>query len=224
MYPPRPCGRRAGGARRAGRLVRSRRRAPRAGAARGSRARLRPAARATFPPSTSSGIGTEDGPEVSTSGAACGLSGAAARAVVPPFPPEPRCPPPRLGRRIVVVPASDRAPPGELPAQRRLQRARDDVLGVGVVADVVRDRVDRLLVAVERIEAVDAAVVEPVGEHLLAARVVAALRGSWTSAATALRASASSATNVRRRRGGVTNEISRGGGRKPRARESPDAG
>ena len=57
----------------------------------------------------------------------------------------------------------------ELAAQRALQRAGDDVLGVGVVPDVVGDRVDRLLVAVQRVEAVDAAVVEPVAEHLLSA-------------------------------------------------------
>ncbi len=119
-----------------------------------------------MPPSTSRGIGTEDGPDVSTSGAACGLS------PEPPFRPSRRS---RRSRCLRPVRGSSsfgvgsRPAGGEVAAQRRLERARDDVLGVGVVAEVVRDRVDRLLVAVERIEAVDAAVVEPVGEHLLAA-------------------------------------------------------
>ena len=56
----------------------------------------------------------------------------------------------------------------EVAVQSGLQRAGDDVLGVRVRADVRRYRVDRLLVAVVRVEAVDAPVVEPVAKHLLA--------------------------------------------------------
>ena len=71
--------------------------------------------------------------------------------------------------RIVVSRCRVSPARSELAAQRRLQRAGDDVLRVRVVAEVVGDRVDRLLVAVERVEAVDAPVVEPVPEHLLPA-------------------------------------------------------
>src|SRR5207245_7273795 len=57
----------------------------------------------------------------------------------------------------------------ESPVQGLLERAVDDVGRVRVVSDVRRDRVDRLLVAVQRIDAVDAPVVEPVRDDLLAA-------------------------------------------------------
>ena len=54
------------------------------------------------------------------------------------------------------------------PAPARLPHGlRDHVLGVGVVADLRRNGCDRFLVAVKRVEAVDATVVEPVREHLL---------------------------------------------------------
>ena len=71
--------------------------------------------------------------------------------------------------RIVVAGRRIAPTRGEVAAERGLECTGDDVLGIGVVAEVVRDRVDGLLVAVEWIEAVDSAVVEPVGEHLLAA-------------------------------------------------------
>ena len=144
------------------------------------------------------GPGRTTGPDVSTSGRGLRrVADAAVRSVVVrrplPFPPW-------FVPSSVEPSASDRTRPGSrLAAQRSLQRARDDVLGVDVVAEVVRDRVDRLLVAVERVEAVDAPVVVPVGEHLLAAlrrRVRRAL--AIESAATALRTSTRATRNVRR--------------------------
>ena len=124
-----------------------------------------PAARSAtdMPPSTRRGIGTDDGPRrvdvrrrlrVAAPGASVSTR-AAAR--------------PAPGSRAVagcrILPAGC-----EMAVEGGLQRARDDVLGVRVRADVRRDCVDRLLVAVVRVEAVDAAVVEPVAEHLLATR------------------------------------------------------
>ena len=118
-----------------------------------------------MPPSTRRGIGTDDGPEVSTSGAACGS----------PLPPDLRFHPSRRSPPFpdpeLPSPGVGSFPPGaRWPSRADCKRARDDVLGVRVRADVRRDRVDRLLVAVVRVEAVDAPVVEPVAEHLLAAR------------------------------------------------------
>ncbi len=116
-----------------------------------------------MPARTSSGIGTDDGLDVSTSGRCLWIARIAwitrvdgARWIT------------RL--RPVVARSGVGASGDELASERALQRPRDDVLGVRVVADVVGDRVDRLLVAVQRVEAVDAAVVEPVVEHLLSAR------------------------------------------------------
>ena len=72
----------------------------------------------------------------------------------------PRSEPPRiLGRRRV-----------RLRSSRTGQGPSDHVGGVGVVAEVRGQGRDRILVARERIHAIDAAVVEPVGENRRAAR------------------------------------------------------
>ena len=60
-------------------------------------------------------------------------------------------------------------PSGKPPASRGLERPRDDLLRVGVVANVGRDGVYRVFVAGEVVEAIDASVVEPVGQNRLAA-------------------------------------------------------
>ena len=86
-------------------------------------------------------------------------------------------PPLGCADRRCRLPGSDPRRPGvELAAQGALERTRDDLLGVRVVPQVGRDRVDRLLVAVQWVEPVDAAVVEPVREHLLPARAWLRLR------------------------------------------------
>jgi len=54
-------------------------------------------------------------------------------------------------------------------ANGALERALDDVGRVGVVADVRRQVVERLLVAGQPIEVVDAPVVRPVEQHPLGA-------------------------------------------------------
>ena len=93
---------------------------------------------------TRSGTGTEDGDEAFTDGAVagCGIS---------------VCRP--CGVRDL-----------ELAARRPLERPGDDVRGVRVVAEVVRDRVDGVSVAREVVDAVDAAVVLPVRKNGLGAR------------------------------------------------------
>ena len=137
---------------------------PRARLGGGARRYPRPPAASSasdMPPRTRSGIGTDDGPDVSTSGR---------RGLADPFGSRGRPCPERRGASVVESPGGRVGPAGrELSAERALQRARDDLLGVRVVAEVVRDRVDRVLVAVERIEAVDSPVVEPVREHLVPA-------------------------------------------------------
>ena len=58
---------------------------------------------------------------------------------------------------------------GVLAAQLRLERARDVVLRARVVAHVAREALDRVVVAVIRVGAVDAAVLPPVVDHLATA-------------------------------------------------------
>ena len=138
-------------------------RRPLRGGVRGSRARLRRAARGTFHRARAAGSG-------SRTGRTCRRRGRPAGCRSSPFRPSRRPPSRRAGGGGIVVSRSRIAPTRrEVAAKRGLERAGDDVLGVRVVTQVVGDRVDRLLVAVERIEAVDAAVVEPVRKHLLAA-------------------------------------------------------
>ena len=89
---------------------------------------------------------------------------------------------PRVGRRLAARRSGGRrsrrlrrrrgrivAARSELAAKRGLERAGDDLLRVRVVPQVGRDRVDRLLVAVRLVQAVDASVVEPVREDLVSA-------------------------------------------------------
>ena len=116
-----------------------------------------------MPPSTRSGIGTDEVPDVSTAGVASGpppLGGSLEPAGH------------RSARLTVVGLARGRidTPGSELAADCGLERPRDDLLRIRVVANVRRNTVDRLLVAVQRIEAVDAPVVPPVVEHPLPAR------------------------------------------------------
>ena len=59
---------------------------------------------------------------------------------------------------------------GVLAAHRGLHRPLDVLLRARVVADVTRQRLDRVVVAVERVGAVDAAVGVPVVDHALPAR------------------------------------------------------
>ena len=134
------------------------------GGARGSRARRPRGARWTSRRARGAGSGARRGPVVSTSGPPRGRRPAGRRR------------PGRRGCRAARAvadgssPGVGSAPPRrEVAVDRGLQRALDDLLGVRVVAQVARDRVDRLLVAVRRVEAVDAPVVEPVREDLVPA-------------------------------------------------------
>ena len=86
-----------------------------------------------------------------------------------------------------------------LAAHARLERPLDVLLRARVVPDVRRERLDRVVVAVQRIGAVDAAVVVPVVDHLArAGRGRARRRGGESTRPSA--ASGASAQSTRRDR------------------------
>ena len=125
-----------------------------------------PAARSSSasPPRISSGIGTEDGPEVSTSAPPADVS---SPGVELPSPGPVPVGPPRVPDVVVSVGSRSAGRPGiglALPCVR--ERAEDVLLRVRVVEHVHRQRPDRLLVAVLREDLVDPPVAVPVRDHL----------------------------------------------------------
>ena len=140
-----------------------------------------PAARSSTarPPSTSSGTGTEDGPDVSVGGTTVAVVSVSVVVGLVGGVRSCRCRPssswfrarPRGGR----LGRPGRARRGVAAARvglallRERERAADLFLRVRVVENVGRKLRDRLGVAVERVDLADAAVVVPVGDHLVGA-------------------------------------------------------
>ena len=123
-----------------------------------------PAARSSSarPPRISNGIGTEDGPEVSTSPAAD---------VSSPSPVPGSAGPRVLGSSSSCGARSAGRPGVGLALPGICERAEDVLLRVRVVEHVHRQRPDRLLVAVLREDLVDPPVAVPVRHHLVRARL-----------------------------------------------------
>ena len=123
--------------------------------------------------STISGIGTADGPEVSTGPAGVGATGGVARAGAAATTVA-RAATARAATAWATVAAAVRPTRARvagigLALLRVLQRAQDVLAGARVVPHVYREDLDRVPVAVQRVDVVDAAVVVPVRDHLFRA-------------------------------------------------------